>query len=246
MAKKSNTIDPRKLLAPGSWDDVDHWETLDTDACVDIIKLCRKAHEYSFMYGITGFAGAGKTTAFEKYIEDFENVIYLCLEQAYTPKDFYVRLLRKVGIHDYSYDLTLLALAEKFARVITARSERTLLIVDDSGRFRNSGYLTFFQNLFDNSRNKLGVILGGTKKFRSDLTKWVSQEYKNIPELDSRIAWWLTLEYPSASEKKQVAKANGVIDVDTLNEIAGTCSTLRQVFFFVKDLRIKAREFDGK
>lgn len=227
-------------------DQIKAWIVLKTENYQEITKSLNKAYEYSLLSAIIGFPGAGKTTAFDRYLIANKNAIYLRLDKSFGPKDFYVHLLRKLGVLDYGYDIPIRFLAEKLATTLNAREGRALIIIDDAGRF-SASMMEFFQQVFDETSGKTGLVLAGTQKFHKDFKDWAKKQKLGIPELDSRIREnWTILKEPSKEEMKIVAKKNGVSDESTLKVLLKGCTTYRQLNARIIDLRIEQVEKQRK
>lgn len=68
--------------------------TNDFTACVN---ACEIAQKNKFMVGITGDTGTGKTTALENYSKR-KNVFYVVYDKTMKPKQFFIALLREMGV----------------------------------------------------------------------------------------------------------------------------------------------------
>lgn len=213
------------------------WVNLKTENFLEVTSLCEKTFKFSLFYCLIGFPGAGKTTAFNFYCKSNKNAIYLRLDKTYKPKDFYVALLRLCGVGDYGYDQTLLQLSNKLAKTLNSRPEKTILIIDDAGRFQ-ANFMEHFQAVRDLTETKVGIILSGTAKYKKDFESWVVQNLNGIPELNSRILDWIILKQPKKTELKSVAMKNGITDTEELAILVKTCDNFRSLYNEVLKLLI--------
>ncbi len=217
-------------------DDVTKWTIVKTNNYNQILETLEDAYEYSLLYCLIGFSGAGKTTAFKAFIGSHVNIVYLRLDKTYSKKDLYVELLRGFDQHDYGYDIPVRFLATRLTKAIDERKGKVLIIIDDASRF-SSTHLEYFQSIFDANDGKLGIVLSGAIKFSSDFKTWCDKEKDGIPELATRIEEWIYLKRPTPLELKSVAKTNGVHDTAVLNTIVKGCTNFRQLRSRVIKLR---------
>lgn len=218
---------------------MDEWVTLKTSNYNEIFRICQLTLEFSLFYCIIGSPGAGKTTAFKNFTEQFANVFYLRLDANWRPKDLYVKILRLCGIQDYGYDLASLHLAEKVGRVLNEKPEKSMIVIDDAGRFRSSEYVENFQALRDMTQEKVGIICSGTQKWKKDFDSWLARSHNGIPELSDRILDWVHLKTPSRSELKSIAAKNGVAAPEVLDRITKKCTSFRALKNEIIKLRLK-------
>ena len=178
------------------------WVTLKTQAFMTIYELLEKAHTMSSMHALTGPTGSGKTSTFDVYRKEHENVYYLKIEKVYKPKEFYLKLLSMVGVHDYDQRVTLKSMADRFAHLLNERKEKILLIFDEAGKF-SSEMCEYFQTIRDATDMHVGIILSGTDVFKINMDGWCNKKYRGIPELNSRIYKWVEIPKPTENEKYQ-------------------------------------------
>lgn len=213
------------------------WVILKTNNYNTIMGKLENAHKYALLTCIIGFPGAGKTTTFRHYTKTHgKDVVYICLDVSFRAKDFYVTLLRELGVPDYGYDVPIKFVASKITETIREREEPVLIIIDDAGRF-TAPMMEWFQLIYDSEN--CGLILSGTKKFKNDFDGWDKQNRLGIPELASRVDEWVVLKEPTKEEMKKVAQKNGVTDPVVLTKLTNECSDYRKLSKKVIGLRIK-------
>ncbi|HEU5291808.1 MAG TPA: ATP-binding protein [Cyclobacteriaceae bacterium] len=217
-------------------EEITKWKIVKTTNFKRIYEVLLDAYEFSLLYCLIGFSGAGKSTAFRTFIQEHKDVFYLRLDKTYTRKDLYVALLRCFDEHEYGYDIPVRFLAIRLSDLINARPGKVLIILDDAGRF-SAAHIEYLQSIFDANEGKLGLVLSGTSKFSNDFKEWVRTEEQGIPELDTRIHEWVYLQRPSASELKSVASMNGITSAADLTQIAKGCNNFRTLRARVIDIR---------
>jgi type II secretory pathway predicted ATPase ExeA len=219
-------------------DEISKWTIVKTKNYERIIEVLNNAFEYSLLYCLIGYSGAGKSTAFKAFLAENKNAVYLRLDKTYSKKDLYVSLLRLFDQHEYGYDIHVRFLAEKLATLIEKRPGKSIIILDDAGRL-SAPQLEYLQAIFDSGEGKLGFIISGTAKFHNDFKKWVRTEKLGIPELETRIHSWEILDRPPISELKGVASKNGIVDANDLTAIVKGCKDFRTLRARVLDYKIK-------
>lgn len=212
------------------------WVILKTNNYNTIMGKLENAHKYALLTCIIGYPGAGKTTTFRHFKMAHEGVVYICLDVSFRAKDFYVMLLRALGVPDYGYDVPVKFVASKITETIRERDSPVLIIIDDAGRF-TAPMMEWFQLIYDSEN--CGLILSGTKKFKNDFDRWVKQSRLGIPELASRVDEWLILKEPPKEEMKKVALKNGVTDPALLTKLTNECNDYRKLSKKIINLRIK-------
>lgn len=214
------------------------WVILKTENYNIITEKLNNARTYALLTCIIGFPGAGKTTTFRNYrsSQQGKEVVYICLDVSFNAKDFYVALLRELGVPDYGYDVPIKFLATKITETIKEREEPVLIIIDDAGRF-TAKMMEWFQLIYDSEN--CGLVLSGTKKFKDDFDGWVRQNRLGVPELASRIDDWVILKEPTKEEMQKVAQKNGVSDSSVMGKLLNECKDYRRLTKKIIALRIK-------
>ncbi len=212
------------------------WVILKTENYSIITEKLHNTHTYALLTCIIGFPGAGKTTTFRNYRSGRgKEVVYICLDVSFNAKDFYVALLRELGVPDYGYDVPIKFLATKITETIKDRVEPVLIIIDDAGRF-TAKMMEWFQLIYDSEN--CGLILSGTKKFKDDFEGWVRLNRLGVPELSSRIDEWVILKEPTKEEMRKVAQKNGVTDSTVMGKLLKECKDYRRLTKQIFKLRI--------
>ena len=217
-------------------DELRKWKTLKTEGFTKIYDLCEMAYDYSIFYAIVCESGGGKSFTFKCFQEEFPNVYLIKLTKFWSAKVLMVRLLQQVGVYDYSEYFSLDILSQKFIETIRKQRKKCLFIFDEAGKL-TADMMEFFQPLRDETENNMGIILAGTSKFKEKMDKWKEKKELGIPELYTRITSWEKIPLPGRKERYQMAKQNGITNLDLLNEIADDSTNFRDVFKKVIEYR---------
>lgn len=217
----------------------DVWKTLEIESFRKIKALLIKAQVLSSLHVIIGGSGCGKTSTYDWYKRNHPNVFLIKIEHTYSPKDFYIEILRKLGVNDHDRTANLKTMSDRIAYLLRERKEPSLLLLDECSK-ASSRFLQNFQCVRDLTVDNLGIIMSGTDKFKKDFDRWVLKNHVGIPELNSRIYSWETIDLPSYDEKYQIIKANGVTNEKDAKRIATGSKDLRKVYQAVRELRYEA------
>ncbi|HNC30532.1 MAG TPA: ATP-binding protein [Cyclobacteriaceae bacterium] len=221
------------------------WKTLEIDSFKKIKALLTKAQALSSLHVIIGPAGCGKSSSYEWYKRNHANVFLVKIEHTYSPKDFYIEILRKLGVNDHDRTANLKTMSDRIAYLLRERKEKCLLLLDECSK-ASSRFLQNFQCVRDLTVDNLGIIMSGTEKFKKDFESWVSKNHIGIPELNSRIYSWEEIDFPSYHEKHQIIEANGINTASVIKKIAMESKDLRKVYQAVIELRYEAESKDNK
>ncbi len=223
----------------------DEWKTLEIESFRKIKAVLIKAQALSSLHVIIGGAGCGKTSTYDWYKRNHANVFLIKIEHTYSPKDFYIEILRKLGINDHDRTANLKTMSDRIAYLLRERREKCLLLLDECSK-ASSRFLQNFQCIRDLTVDNLGIILSGTDKFKTDFDAWVRKNHVGIPELNSRIYSWEFIDFPSFDEKYQIIKANGIANEKDIKRIATDSKDLRKVYQTVRELRYECNLKDNK
>ncbi len=214
----------------------DEWKTLEIESFRKIKALLIKSQALSSLHVIIGGPGCGKTSTYDWYKRNYSNVFLVKIEHTYSPKDFYMEILRKLGVTDHDRTANLKTMSDRIAYLLRERKEKCLLLLDECSK-ASSKFLQNFQCVRDLTVENLGIIMSGTDKFKKDFDTWVKKNHVGIPELNSRIYSWEFIDLPSYDEKYQIIKANGITSEKVIKKIATESRDLRKVYQTVHELR---------
>ncbi len=188
----------------------ERFKTADYKAAID---ACQSAKENQFMIAVIGDTGMGKTTALTDYSLQ-ENVFYVVCERAIKPKQFFLALLRKMGV---AFEGSIYEMCNRIADELNTLDE-PLLIIDEAGMI-NDTMMSYIQNLRDKTVKNCGIILGGMPYFRTNLQKFSDKGKQGVAEFMRRINIWQTLEGLSNGEVEFVCNSNGIADKEMVREM---------------------------
>lgn len=211
-----------------NWDDIDEklfrkiWNTVSDANTSDLfntkdyaatIKACEAAQKHRFMIGVIADTGVGKTTALTAYSLR-ENVYYVSYDKTMKPKQFFVSLLREMGI---SFEGSLHDMVNRIADELNTMGN-PLIIIDEAGKITHSMIL-YLHVLRDKTIKNCGIILGGMPYFKSTLIKNSTKQKEGYAEFYRRVNLWQSLDGLSRSEITYICQSYGINDDETLREM---------------------------
>ena len=190
----------------------DVFETTDFKACTN---ACDAANKHHLMVGIIGDTGMGKTTTLEAYAQR-KNVFYVVYDKTMKPKQFFITLLREMGI---SFEGSINEMVNRIADELNTISN-PLLIIDEAGKIIQTMIL-YLHVLRDKTHKNCGIVLGGMPYFKSNLIKFSNKEKEGYAEFYRRINIWHSLKGLSRSEIMHICNESGIEDEETIKEMQG-------------------------
>lgn len=185
-------------------------DTSDYKAC---IRVCDNARRHQFMIGLIADTGMGKTTALSAYSLK-KNVFYLSYDKTSKPKQFFISLLREMGI---SFEGSINEMVNKIADELNVLSN-PLLIIDEAGKITHTMIL-YLHVLRDKTYKNCGIVLAGMPYFKSNLIKFSNKEKEGYAEFTRRVNVWHSLIGLTRAEVAYICQANGISDGDVINEM---------------------------
>jgi DNA transposition AAA+ family ATPase len=194
----------------GSDTNNDIFETTDFAACTN---ACDKARNNRFMIGLVGDTGMGKTTALTTYAMR-KNTFYLAYDKSMKPKQFFVSLLREMGI---SYEGSIHEMVNRIADELN-QMDSPLVIIDEAGKIVHTMIL-YLHVLRDKTHKNCGIVLSGMPYFKSNLKKYSDKQKEGYSEFYRRIMIWHSLNGLSRNEIKTICESYRITDPDTIREL---------------------------
>ena len=199
------------------------WKLVRTANFDTIQATCLDCQDNGLTRFITGYSGAGKTTALRHYAREARDVIYVHCLDGTTRKQFLRDVLTAMGVE---YEGNERQLLDRVRREFLAM-EAPLLILDDAGKLPLR-LLQKVQQVYDLTRSEtgegnLGIILAGVDYAYDNLKKWALRERAGAPELRRRIGYNQQLSRPSKKEVSAVASKNGIEEDGVINDLWRHC-----------------------
>ena len=185
-------------------------ETTDFKAC---FTTCENAKKHHFMIGLIGDTGMGKTTALTTFALR-KNVFYVAYDKTMKPKQFFIALLREMGI---AFDGSINEMVNRIADELNTMAN-PLIIIDEAGKIVHTMIL-YLHVLRDKTLKNCGIVLGGMPYFKSNLIKFSNKEKEGYAEFFRRINIWHSLNGLTRKEVEDVCSINGITDKETLREM---------------------------
>ena len=165
------------------------------------------------MIGLIGDTGTGKTTALNTYALR-KNVFYVAYDKTMKPKQFFISLLREMGI---AFEGSINEMVNRISEELNTLSN-PLVIVDEAGKITHTMIL-YLHVLRDKTYKNCGIVLGGMPYFKTNLIKFSNKEKEGYAEFYRRVNLWHSLNGLTRKEIEEVCALNGITDKDTLREL---------------------------
>lgn len=187
---------------------------------------CQDAQENKRVVAISGYTGAGKTSALKTYDSNSFNTHYLACRSSFGVKDMVSRIAASMGIQARSGRV--LDIEEAIIQKMN-NSSNSLLILDSVSKLRKDAALQFIGDLCEATEHKAGIVIAGTEFLYDYMTKMVERNKRGFREFDRRIYAWTHL--PSFTEGKiqkeaiEICRANGIWNDQHIKHIlkSSTC-----------------------
>ena len=186
------------------------FETNDFKSCLNACEIARKNR---FMVGLTGDTGTGKTTALET-VAMGKNTFYVPYDKTMKPKQFFVSLLREMGI---AFDGSINEMVNRIAEELNVMNS-PLLIIDEAGKITHTMIL-YLHVLRDKTIKNCGIVLGGMPYFKSNLIKFSNKQKEGYAEFLRRINVWHSLKGLSRAEIQIICIEHGITDTEIIKSL---------------------------
>jgi DNA transposition AAA+ family ATPase len=183
------------------------FSTADYSSCQ---KACETARKNHFMIGITADTGVGKTTALSAYAMR-RNVFYVAYDKTMKPKQFFIALLREMGI---AFDGSINDMVNRLADELNTL-DKPLVIIDEAGKITHTMIL-YLHVLRDKTNKNCGIVLAGMPYFKSNLEKLSNKQKEGYAEFMRRVNIWHELTGLTRSEIQYICHEHGITDVDLI------------------------------
>lgn len=215
------------ILEPKKWNKVGQrtWNTLwnlivpiakssslyNTTTMSVITAACQDAQLNRRVVGISGYTGAGKTTALTAYDSSNFNTHYLVCRSSFGVKDLVIRIAASMGIQAKSGRT--LDIEEAIIQKMN-NSTDSLLILDSVSKLRKDAALQFIGDLCEATEQKAGIVIAGTEFLHDYMMKMVQRNKRGFREFDRRIYAWTHLpDFSSSKVQKEaieICKSHGI------------------------------------
>lgn len=203
------------------------WVVVETRGYKRMYGLLQDSQDNALVFAITGDAGCGKSEAIKSYAANNRNVYNLSCSEYWNRKHFMTELLQSMGI-----DSTGCTVSEMMSDIILAlkKRENPLVVLDEADKLSDQ-VLYFFISLYNKLEDHVGIILCATDYLEKRVKKGVRTNRKGYKEIYSRVGKkFIPIQVINSEDVAAVCIANGVDDVETINEIIDDCDNdLRRV-----------------
>jgi len=202
---------------------------METTNFLIIQKACNECLRFSRMISILGGPGYGKSNALTYFANNNDNTYYVLVSESMSPKELLIKILDVMGFQNKHSGSSVYSLIQSIGYFLSADSKRkSLLIIDEAGRLSNRNLMNFHD--LRNSLNKsAGIMFAGPFYFKSKIENMVKKNVQGIPELNSRINSWISLECPTIPEQAEYCFHRGVLNKRIANSLTAKDQNLRKL-----------------
>lgn len=202
------------------------WNKVETSLFRKMYKYVHMAKQQSTTLAFSHKAGAGKTTFYTFYQNEFENVIYIEGSRTMGKKTFLKRLLNSVGLEAYG---TTEELYDRFVDHVSGLDEP--IIINDQFDKLKDGTFDLFMDLYNDLFNSCAFILSGVPALEKRIRLGVQRKKIGYEEIWSRMnRKYVTLPEVDLDDVRLIFEANGVKDAEAIYESFNCCDgDLRRV-----------------
>jgi DNA transposition AAA+ family ATPase len=202
------------------------------------------AKQHSMMVCVSHPAGSSKTAAVKLYHRAYRRqCVYKIHCREWSLKQFLVELCKTLGIEKPRGYVSTDMLLGKVVEFFLLRAHlQPLLIIDEADKLKNSA-LRILIPLFNETEDKLGVVILGTDHLGEVIKRGVRYNKKGYDEIDSRLGRkYISLYGATMKDVRKICAANGIGGKQLQNQIWAECEPQEveydgQFVKMVKDLR---------
>lgn len=192
------------------------WQLCNTNLFRELETLLGDAQEYQNVAWAVAPAGSGKTTAVRAYVEAHENAFLVCCSEDMRRGDFIRELARTVGVDTADVSLRM-ALDKTIRHLYTL--DRPIVIFDEGDKLPDI-VLYYFISIYNALEGRCGMVFISTHYIKRRMEIGLAYNKKGYDEIHSRICRkFIELTPASEAEVAAVARANGIVDDKTLQEV---------------------------
>ncbi len=202
------------------------WNTAETANLNKIHDLMVMAKQKSMSIGFSYDAGAGKSHTYKLFERTNQNVIYVECKTYWTKKTYAKALLTACGLDSEG---TLDELLERFENRL-AELDKPIVIIDQMDKLKDPS-MDLFIDFYNDFDGHCGFVLSGVPAFERRMKRGVKNQKSGYFEIWSRIGKkFIPLKAVSLKDVTAICNANGVTDVEMIDEIFKNCEgDLRRV-----------------
>ncbi|GGH02973.1 AAA family ATPase [Pedobacter zeae] len=212
----------QKQLEPGN----KGWMFVETKEATRLKSILSDCKEHSMVFGICAPAGFGKSEITKAFTEQ-ENVFKINCNEFFNRKTFLAELLEQMHQDNGGYSIN-----EMLNKVIKKvnQMDSPVIILDEADKLSDQ-VLFFFITLYNALQDKCGLILIATDHLEKRIKRGVDSNKKGYKEIFSRLGRrFVNFPAYSLASIKQIVRANGIDDEETVNMIVNDCeSDIRRV-----------------
>ncbi|MBB6107666.1 AAA domain-containing protein [Mucilaginibacter lappiensis] len=191
-------------------------------------KACTECLRFSRMISMLGGPGFGKSNALTYFANNNANTYYVLVSESMSPRELLIKILEVMGFQNKHSSSSVYNLIQSIGYFLSTEAKKSLLIIDEAGRLSNKNLMNFHD--LRNSLNKsAGIMFVGPFYFKSKIENMVRKNVQGIPELNSRINSWISLECPTLAEQAEYCFHRGILNKRIANSLIIRDQNLRKL-----------------
>ena len=211
--------------------DDSEWQIAETLGYRKVENICNDTKNENFFMILSAPAGMGKTAPLKTYYDlNSENEVFYIKCREWAKREFLVELSKSLGIDSSKYYVHVDKLGAKVSEFFNQRKgKKPLLIVDDSGKLKDSA-IRWFIHLFDENEDNMGCLIAGTEYLEKRIRDGVRLKKLGFDEIESRFGrTYLSLIGTTHKDARAICTANGIHDKALQNSLFTECNPIKKI-----------------
>jgi DNA transposition AAA+ family ATPase len=233
-------ISERKFNEVAALVGVNGWQLAETRNFTHVIGTLAAAHDRKVMIGITGFPGAGKTEACNRYCRRTPGAYYLLADTLMSRTRFISAIMRTMGMQIPELGNQIPgAMVDTICSKMIASELPVLLVIDDAGKLKPEHY-RIIQIIYDRTKDRCGIVLAGTEQLKRTIDQKAQFDVMGFRELQRRFSYWEQLQTLTQQDVLAVCRANGIDDTGAIAYLSTNVTNLANLSFMCIEARERA------
>ena len=233
-------ISERKFNEVAAIVGVSGWQLAETRNFTHTVGTLAAAHDRKVMIGLTGYPGAGKTEALNRYCRRTPGAYYLLADALMSRTRFIAGIMRAMGMQIPEVGNQIPgAMVESICNKMVSSELPVVLVIDDAGKLKPD-HFRIIQIIYDRTKDLCGIVLAGTEQLKKMIDQKAQYDVMGYRELQRRFSYWEQLAPLSHQDVLAVCQANAIEDTDAIRYLATNVTNLANLSFMCIEARERA------